>query len=237
MLGPSEVAVAGPYLHVAITEGRQPFARLLRQRRHDLDRIHLFRESSEDRRLVAGSGPDLEDAVLGPHVERLGHERHDVGLRDGLIVADREGRIAVGLITQRLRHEEVARHCEHRLEHPRAADIASPQLFVDHAPPRRVPVGRTSLHLALAGSAGQASQASDHEPGADPGLTWHARILSSPLLLGLLQKAQGLAAIGLRVEAIHGGKLRPDYVRNEEREVDAGIGNRLGGLEAEASPV
>ena len=66
-------------------------------------------------------------------VQRLCHEANDVGLRDGLVVSDREGRIAVSSWPQRFRYEQVTWHAEDRTEHARVANIASLELLVDHA--------------------------------------------------------------------------------------------------------
>src|SRR3972149_5547062 len=57
---------------------------------HNPDRIHVFHEHTEHCRLVAGSGSHLEHAMPGSDVQRLGHERDDIRLGDGLTVADRQ---------------------------------------------------------------------------------------------------------------------------------------------------
>ena len=51
---------------------------------------------------------------------------------------------------------------------------------------------------------------------------------------GPSSEGQGLAAIGLRVEAIHGGKLRPDTCATRNARL---CRHRHSWLEAEASPV
>ena len=56
------------------------FLRPLRQGRHNLDRVHVFREDAEHGRLIAGSGADLEHAVIRVDIQRLCHERHNIGL-------------------------------------------------------------------------------------------------------------------------------------------------------------
>jgi hypothetical protein len=50
----------------------------------------------QDGGLIAGAGADLEHAVRRPGIERLRHERHDEGLRKGLVVADGQGPVGVG---------------------------------------------------------------------------------------------------------------------------------------------
>ena len=78
-------------------------------------------------------------------VQRLRHERDDVGLGDRLIVADRQRRIDVGVGAVRFGHEQVTRHLEHCVEHARAADIAPAELRIDHVLSLSVPIARTGL--------------------------------------------------------------------------------------------
>ena len=56
------------------------------------------------------------------HLHRLDHQRHDLGLGDRLVGADRQGVIAVSATLQRFRHEEMTRHSAHRLEYSRIAN-------------------------------------------------------------------------------------------------------------------
>ena len=46
----------------------------------------------------------------------------DVGLRDRLLLADRQRMVAVGAVAQRLLDEEMARHPPHDGEHARIGD-------------------------------------------------------------------------------------------------------------------
>ena len=55
--------------------------------------------------------------MVRPNFERLAHEADDVGLRDSLTEADRDGMISVGLAAHRLRHEEMTRHSFNGGEH------------------------------------------------------------------------------------------------------------------------
>ena len=102
-------------------------------------------------------------------IQRLRHERHDVGLRDRLTVADWQRRIAVGVGAVRFGHEQVTRYGEHRGEHTRGADIPRAELAVDHAPPVGVPMSRVELGIRSTGAAGQARD----EHGAHPEVTRH----------------------------------------------------------------
>ena len=79
------------------------------------------------------------------NVERLGHERDDVGLRDGLLVADRQRRIVVGVGALRLGHEQVAWHPAHGVEHARGANVAGRELLLDHPKPLGLEVASATL--------------------------------------------------------------------------------------------
>ena len=65
-------------------------------------------------------------------VERLAHEPDDVGLGDGLAIADRQGKIAVSVGPDGVGHEQMPRHARHGVEHTRIHDVAAPQLIADH---------------------------------------------------------------------------------------------------------
>ena len=97
VLGPAQVAVAGAHVRCCGSRGRSasrapgpPAARRSRSCRP------ACASSAEHRRLIAGTRADLEHPMVRLNVERLGHERDDVGLRDRLPEADRQGRIVVG---------------------------------------------------------------------------------------------------------------------------------------------
>jgi len=55
-----------------------------------LHRIHFGAEQRKQRRNVAGTSSDLENAVSIVKSEVLEHRGHDVRLRDGLPLADRQ---------------------------------------------------------------------------------------------------------------------------------------------------
>src|SRR6187399_2466472 len=87
-------------------------------------------------------------------LQRLCHEGDDIGLRNGLAVSDGHGEIAVSQRTPGFWNEHVARHEEHRVQHPRVMDVASPELFIDHATAFRLPL-TVAPRLLAAGAAGQ----------------------------------------------------------------------------------
>ena len=79
----------------------------------------------EDGGGVPGARSDLEDAILGAELQRRRHEGHDVGLRDGLPLGDRQRGVLIGELGQLRGQERLARHLAHRAEHLRVRDAAS----------------------------------------------------------------------------------------------------------------
>ena len=81
------------------------------------------------RRLVARAGADLEHLVVRFRARQIGHQRHDVGLRDGLPVADRQAAGSVGISNLVGGNELVAGHPRHDGHHPliegRLADLGA----------------------------------------------------------------------------------------------------------------
>src|SRR5262249_55051622 len=70
-------------------------------------------------------------------------------------VADWHWRIFVGLAALGFWNKQMTRYFQHRVEHPRAADIARSELLIDHADSLGFPVKRTGLTLSSDGTAGQ----------------------------------------------------------------------------------
>ena len=67
----------------------------------------------------------------------LDHARHDVWLRDGLALVDRQRRIVIGELLHGLRQESLARHLLHiAASTRRSADAAAGDLAADHASAR-----------------------------------------------------------------------------------------------------
>ena len=104
------VAVAEARTHAAITEARQPTCRLLGERLDDLDGMDVGGKLREHRRLVSGAGADLEGSPTRFDPEQVGHERDDVGLGNGLSVADGQRTVGVSGRPQVVGNELVPRH-------------------------------------------------------------------------------------------------------------------------------
>src|SRR5208282_3630252 len=97
-----------------------------------LHRIHFGTEQRKQSRHVAGTGADLEDAIIGLKSEVFEHRSHDVRLRDGLPLADGQRMIAVGVQPEGLRDKLMPRHSAHGVEHSKVANSALGELRADH---------------------------------------------------------------------------------------------------------
>ena len=79
-------------------------------------RVHLVREFSEDGGLISGAGTDFEHPVFGGDVELFEHVADDVGLRDGLGIADGESFVVVSEAAELVGDEEMPGDLFHRGE-------------------------------------------------------------------------------------------------------------------------
>src|SRR5436190_5267788 len=94
--GVAEAAVCLADRHgVCETRGLEPRARLGYERPLPLDRCYVRAEPRQDGRLIAGSRPDLEDAIAGSDREVPGHLGAHVRLADRLAGSDRERLVRV----------------------------------------------------------------------------------------------------------------------------------------------
>jgi hypothetical protein len=136
-LGP-EHAVAEDDHDIVDAGGDQILAGLRRQVGQPLDRVDPAYEGGEDRRLIAEPGPDLEDPLVAPQVERLDHHGDERRLGRHLPVSDRDRAVGARECRPLRRHKPLARNRPNRLEdaciaHPRAPG------GVDEHRPRTVP--------------------------------------------------------------------------------------------------
>ena len=78
-----------------------------------LDREHPAAQACEDRSLIPRTGTDLERIVPLAKIEILGHQRDHVRLADRLTLADRQGRVLVGLIFKGGRHDPLEKQASY----------------------------------------------------------------------------------------------------------------------------
>ena len=116
-----------------------------------LDGVDAPRQPRQHRGLVAGAGADLQHLVGLLDLQRLGHQRHDLRLADGLALRDRQRLVLVGLVVEMRQHEVLARDALQRRQHARVGDARAPQAHdeADLARLQAHPAAR--LRAALAG--------------------------------------------------------------------------------------
>ena len=147
LLRPAKRPVSLQDLDVVVTEARQPPTRPLGERCVAFDREHPPRDPREDGRRVTRTGADLEDPVARYEFERLGHQRDDVGLGDGLAALDRQRAVAVGEFRHFRRQERLPRHRSHRPQDALVAHTAGRDLGADHLRALVVPrFARSRVH-------------------------------------------------------------------------------------------
>jgi hypothetical protein len=95
--------------------------------------VDLADELGQDGGLVAGPGPDLEDLLRSIQAERFVHEGDDLGLGNGLPLADGQGLIGVSRASQVLRDEEMTGDFAHGRQDPLVANAPGPDLLVNHS--------------------------------------------------------------------------------------------------------
>ncbi len=127
-------------------QGFETLARERDQRRLALERGDVSAQPGKDRRLVAGSGADLEDPVAWRDLEAFGHLGHHQRLADRLATFDRKCSVGVCVATAGIGDEGLARDRTHRGEDALIRDAALAQLGLDHRRARLLGVLRRTGH-------------------------------------------------------------------------------------------
>jgi hypothetical protein len=134
MRSPAGAAIGIAAVQIAVAQGAQTLARLLRQILEPLHREYLVEQFGQHRSLVAAAGTDLQHLAARRGAgcnfqQQLGHQGHDVGLRDGLLQADRQRLVLVGLAFPGRVDELVARQPANHPEHALVGDALAAQLL------------------------------------------------------------------------------------------------------------
>ena len=123
--------------NVELLQGAHIGLGLLQQGREAFDRIDLFGQLRQDRCLIAAAGTDFQRFAEGgtPVEQQFDHARNDIGLRNGLPHAQRQGGIFISARGECLFDEDMPGNSCHRLEdgftaYPFFAEA------LDHARPR-----------------------------------------------------------------------------------------------------
>jgi hypothetical protein len=97
-----------------------------------LDRMDAIGDLAEYGRRIARSGAHFEDAITGFYLGCLDHQRDDVGLRDGLTLADGKRSVFVSELLESGLHKSVPRYPPHRLENMPVTDTTAGYLNIHH---------------------------------------------------------------------------------------------------------
>lgn len=97
MFGPALIAVAIFDVDICISEFCESAGGLFGEWRDDFDGVDIADDFGEYGGLVAASGADFKDFIIGLWIESFGHVGDDERWRDGLLVTDGESGIFVGL--------------------------------------------------------------------------------------------------------------------------------------------
>ncbi len=131
-LGPTQGPVPHPGLDVGISQLGQNPLRLGQKRRYPVDGKDLGRQLRQDGRLITRTGADFEHLIRLLEFQHLGHQGHDIGLRDGLVLPDGQGIVAVGLVPQGSGDKVVPGHLFHGRQHPGVGHPPSGDLSLNH---------------------------------------------------------------------------------------------------------
>lgn len=94
--------------------------------------MHFARDLREDGGGVAGTGADFQDVAVAVQFQGLGHQGHNVRLRDGLLLGNSQRGIAVGQRGHLGGYEFFAGHLVKGGQHGRVADAARDQMLFEH---------------------------------------------------------------------------------------------------------
>ena len=132
MSGKAEGAVASKYLDVGVAECGDCGASVGGERGVTFDGKNLcgkFREECGD---ISRAGADFEDNISGGELEGFEHDGDNIGLGDGLVVADGQRVIFVSFGTVGFGNEGVTGNAQHGVEDARVGDATGAELSVDH---------------------------------------------------------------------------------------------------------
>ena len=132
-VGHTEAPVADPHLDASVPRLVERPAGARGEGRDPLDRDDARDQFVEHRRGVARARADVEQVLGAVEREELAHRRDDEGLRDRLVLADRERCVLVRDAGEVRRDERLARHTGHRGEHALVGDPPAPELALHHA--------------------------------------------------------------------------------------------------------
>src|SRR5690606_30592902 len=99
-------------------------------------RINVACELAQHRSLIAGACADLKHVFAPGQAEKLCHVSDDEGLRNGLVAADGQRRIAISVCAQIFRYKFMAGNGPDGIQHARIMYAARAKLVCQHVLPR-----------------------------------------------------------------------------------------------------
>ena len=119
-------------MDVAIAETLERRSRFFGKLANTLDRVDFRRDLCQHGRRIAGTRPNFEHPFAALQIQRLRHQRHNIGLGDGLPGSDGERRILIGEFPQTLRKKCLPRNLSQSAEDRCGADATGRDLIFDH---------------------------------------------------------------------------------------------------------
>jgi hypothetical protein len=132
MLRPTQGTVRAQYVNVAIAETLKPKSSFLGERFHALHSEHFLCDTAKNRRRIAGTCADFEDAFPAAETQSVHRHSDDVRLGDCLTFRDREGGVAIGQLSEALGQEVFPGHGSKRLKQTLVVDSATRELELNH---------------------------------------------------------------------------------------------------------
>ena len=108
-------------------------AGFLRQLEVALDGVNLASPAAQNAGLVTRAGADLQHAFVAIQLQQIGHQRDNVGLRNGLPDADRQRAVFIGIRPIFLAQELMAGQAAEGFQHARGKNAAPFDLPAHHA--------------------------------------------------------------------------------------------------------
>jgi len=102
---------------VAVAEAPEARPRHIRKWSMPLNGVNMFCNPAENGTCIARTSPDFKHLVTRVYMRRFDHQRHDIGLGNGLAFFNGKRRIFIGELVITIAHEHLARHFAHGCQH------------------------------------------------------------------------------------------------------------------------
>jgi len=149
LLPPAFGSIGISRYNIVIVEFVKKMASLDVQRADALDGIHAIHDLGQDSCLITGAGADFKNPIILIEFQGLGHFRNNVGLRDGLLLSNRQRVVTVGLISQSFADEQMPRNFAKRGQNPGILDAPGLNLFAHHLLALALVFEKFIFHLCL----------------------------------------------------------------------------------------